>query len=142
MIVAVPVLLAACGSADNETVTPAAPASSAAPSTQLSIVVDEGDGKIDNWTLSCDPAGGTHPHPAAACTTLAAKGKTALPPVSTGVMCTQIFGGSQTAKITGEWNGTPVNASFSRQNGCEVNRWKALEGLLPTTVGVGVGGAK
>ena len=145
-IAAVPVLLAGCGSADKGTVTPAAPVSSATstpkPSTQLSVTVDEGGGKIDNWTLDCDPAGGSHPHPAVACAALAAKGKIAIPPVSKDIMCTQIFGGAQTAKITGEWNGKPVNASFSRQNGCEVNRWKALEGLLPATAGVGVGAVK
>jgi hypothetical protein len=139
-VAAVPVLLAGCGgSSESDTVTPAGPVSSA-PSTELTITVDEGGGKTDDWTLSCDPAGGTHPKPAEACAALAAKGKTAIPPVSQGVMCTQIFGGAQTAKITGTWDGKPVNASFSRQNGCEVTRWKALEGLLPVTAGaVGAG---
>lgn len=132
-----PLLLAGCGSSASDTVTPAAPATTAAPSTQLTVTVNEGDGKTDDWTLSCDPAGGTHPKPAEACAALTAKGKTALPPVSTGVMCTQIYGGAQTAKIVGTWDGKPVNASFSRQNGCEVNRWKQLEGLLPATAGAG-----
>jgi hypothetical protein len=135
----VPLLLAGCGSSASDTVTPAAPATTAAASTQLTVTVDEGAGKTEDWTLSCDPAGGTHPKPAEACAALAAKGKTALPPVSTGVMCTQIYGGPQTAKIVGTWDGKPVNATFSRQNGCQVNRWKALEGLLPVTAGAGVG---
>jgi Subtilisin inhibitor-like len=137
-LASLPLLLAACGGTSSDTVTPQAPASStsAAPSTDLTIVVVD-NGKTDTWTLTCDPAGGTHPHPGAACAALTAKGRTALPPVAKDVMCTQIYGGSQTAKITGTWRGEPVNASFSRQNGCQVARWKALEGLLPVTAGAG-----
>jgi hypothetical protein len=138
---AVPLLAVACGAtASTSTVTPQASASaSPGPTTELKIVVDEGTGKTDTWTLTCDPAGGSHPDPSAACAALAAKGRTALPPVPKGIMCSQLYGGAQTAKLTGSWDGKPVNASFSRQNGCEVSRWKALEGLLPATTGVGVG---
>jgi hypothetical protein len=106
-------------------------------STDLTIVSDDGKGKTETWTLTCDPAGGTHPDPAAACAALEAKGKTALPPVPKDMMCTQQFGGPQTAKITGTWKGEPVNATFSRTNGCEISRWKALTGLLPDAGGPG-----
>jgi hypothetical protein len=106
-------------------------------STDLTIVVDDGTGKTTTWKLSCDPPGGTHPTPAAACAVLAAKGRTALPPVPKDMMCTQIFGGPQTAKITGTWLGKPVDSSLSRANGCEISRWKALEGLLPKVPGAG-----
>lgn len=134
------VLLAGCGSGNStEVVVPQAPASSTAPSTNLTVVFDDGAGKTDSWTLTCDPAGGTHPHAATACAALTANGKTALPPVAKGMMCTQIFGGAQRAKVTGTWNGGQVNAALSRTNGCEISRWKALEGLLPATGGVGVG---
>jgi hypothetical protein len=137
-LAAVPVLLAGCGAGSGDvSVSPGTPA--ATPGTQLSIVVDDGAGKTQTSTLTCDPAGGTQPNPAAACTTLAAEGKTALAPVPKGVMCTQIFGGAQTAKITGTWNGNPVNASLNRKNGCEISRWKALTGILPATPGVGAG---
>jgi len=132
-LAALPILLAACGSSSAGTVTPGSPppTTGASGSTNLTIVVDPGTGKTTTWTLTCDPADGTHPDPSAACAALAAKGKTALPPVAKDVMCTQIYGGPQTAKITGTWNDEPVNASFKRTNGCEVSRWKALQGLLP-----------
>jgi hypothetical protein len=135
-LAALPILLVACGSSSS-TVTPAAPSSQSGSSvnTNLTIVVDDGTGKTTTWTLTCDPAGGTHPNPSAACAALAAKGKTALPPVAKGLMCSQIFGGAQTAKITGTWNGDAVNSEFSRVNGCQVSRWKALEGLLPAISG-------
>jgi hypothetical protein len=138
-VAALPILLAACG-ANSDTVTPAAPATTASPSTttaaglttNLRIVVNDGTGKTTTWTLSCDPADGTHPDPSAACAVLTAKGKTALPPVAKGLMCSQIYGGPQTATITGVWSGKAVNSQFSRRNGCEISRWKALQGLLPT----------
>ena len=44
--------------------------------------------------------------------------------------CTQIFGGPETATISGEVDGKPVDARFSRSNGCEVARWQAVSALL------------
>jgi len=132
-----PVLIAGCAGGDEETVTPRAPASQTGGSvtTDLTIISDDGKGKTETWQLTCEPAGGTHPDPTAACAALEAKGKTALPAVPKDMMCTQLYGGPQTAKITGTWKGEPVNSSFSRKNGCEISRWKALKGLLPDTDG-------
>jgi hypothetical protein len=138
LLAALPVL-AGCASSDNETVTPQAPASESGGTvnTDLTIVTDDGAGKTETWTLTCDPAGGTHPDPEAACAALAAKGETAMPPVAKDAMCTQQFGGPQTAKITGTWKGETVDASFARTNGCEISRWTALKGLLPEPDGAG-----
>ena len=132
-----PILVAGCGNGPEETVTPAAPASESGGTvtTDLTIVSDDGTGKTETWTLTCDPAGGTHPDPEAACAALTAKGATAMPAVAKDVMCTQQYGGPQTAKITGTWKGEAVNASFSRTNGCEISRWQALKGLLPDAGG-------
>ncbi len=98
----------------------------------LVLVVDDGAGATTTWTLSCDPAGGTHPTPAAACRVLRDHGATALPPVRKDVACTQVYGGPQRATITGTWQGKPVRSSFSRVNGCEISRWDLLRGLLPS----------
>ncbi len=97
----------------------------------LSIVVDDGSGTTTTWRLSCDPPGGTHPDPRAACQALEANGATALPAVPKDRICTQIYGGSQTATITGTWRGARVRSRLSLKNGCEIARWKMLEGLLP-----------
>jgi hypothetical protein len=99
--------------------------------TDLVIVVDDGAGATTTWTLSCDPAAGTHPDPTAACRALQAHGAAALPPVRKDVACTQIYGGPQRATITGTWQGRQVRSSFSRVNGCEISRWELLRGLLP-----------
>lgn len=99
---------------------------------ELTIVVDGGDGgTTTTWHLTCSPVGGDHPTPAKACAVLAEHGRTALPPVAADQMCTEIFGGSQTAHITGTWLGENIDVRLSRTNGCEIARWNALVGLLP-----------
>ena len=98
---------------------------------ELTIVVRDATEQESTWTLTCDPAGGTHPDPAAACAALTVHAAAALPPVAKDAMCTQIYGGPETASITGTWQGQPVRSTFSRTNGCEIARWNMLKGLLP-----------
>ena len=50
--------------------------------------------------------------------------------------CTEIYGGPDEAFITGEINGRPVDATVSRRNGCEIDRWERLVGLIPPALGV------
>jgi hypothetical protein len=51
------------------------------------------------------------------------------------VACTQIYGGPQTALVTGEFRGRRVRATFNRKNGCEIARWNAVRFLFPIRVG-------
>jgi hypothetical protein len=51
-------------------------------------------------------------------------------PVPDNVACTEIFGGPQTARISGTLRGERVSATFSRANGCEINRWETVAPLL------------
>jgi hypothetical protein len=122
---------ASSGPAGSSSGAPSSQGASAAGPADLTIVVDDGAGHTTTWHLTCSPAGGTHPDPARACAVLAEHGRTALPPVPPGRMCTQMVSGSQTARITGSWEGTAVDARLSQINGCETARWRALLGLLP-----------
>jgi hypothetical protein len=124
--------LAGCGSGDDEAVVTATPAASPdGPQTSLTITVDAGDDEPPvESTLACDPAGGTHPDPDAACAALAELDAETFVPVPADQMCTQIYGGPETATVRGTWLGERVDASFSRQNGCEIARWDAAAGLL------------
>jgi hypothetical protein len=45
-------------------------------------------------------------------------------------VCTQIYGGPEEAEVVGTLNGEQVNATFSRQNGCEIDRWMRMAGIL------------
>src|SRR3954449_907203 len=75
-----------CGMSNNH------PVASPSPTrTALTIRVDNGHGRVSTWKLLCDPPGGDHPGPAAACEALARHGAAALPPVPSNQMCTQIY---------------------------------------------------
>lgn len=108
---------------------------SSAPTTgtELVVVGTDGSGARVRWRLTCEPPGGDHPDPEAACRVLAEAGDRALPPVRKDRVCTQVYGGPETATVSGTWRGQPVVSSFSRTDGCQIARWDALAALLPTT---------
>lgn len=79
--------------------------------------------------LTCGPPGGTHLHAKEACAALA-KHSDALGPVPQDVACTEIYGGPETAAVSGILDGGRIQAQFNRTNGCEIARWEALAPLL------------
>ena len=87
------------------------------------------------WRLRCDPAGGTVPRPATACTRLAAIERP-FAPVPKDVGCTQIYGGPQVARVVGTFRGRRIWATFKRTDGCEIARWNRVRFLFP---GAGTG---
>jgi hypothetical protein len=134
------VLLAGCASSTGPEASPSSgdptvtstPSASASDAGQvdLTIVADLGSER-QTWRLTCAPPGGTHPDPETACRVLAENGQQALPAVAKGRMCTQVYGGPEKATVSGTWNGETIRSTFSRVNGCEIGRWKALQGFLP-----------
>jgi len=105
---------------------------------QLTIVVtDAGTGGGEDrltYTLDCRPAGGSHPDPLAACAAIdraARERGNPWKPVPEDAMCTQIYGGPATARVTGFWRGEQVDAVFVRTDGCEIARGDALVPALP-----------
>ena len=50
-------------------------------------------------------------------------------------MCTQQYGGPQVAVVTGWFRGREVNSTFSRTDGCEIARWRAMAPLLGGVAG-------
>lgn len=131
-------LLAACGSGAEEA-TPApssAPSSSASSTGELVVVLDRGQGgEPERYTLSCaDPVSGDLPDPAAACAHL--QGLTdpfaALPGDQ---VCSQQYGGPETAHVTGRWAGADVDLPLARTNGCQLAQWSSLGPLLPAPGG-------
>ncbi|MTE20104.1 hypothetical protein F0L17_13455 [Streptomyces sp. TRM43335] len=86
------------------------------------------------YTLDCRPAGGSHPDPLASCAAIDRADQGRLDPwrpVPEGSVCAQIHGGPATARVTGVWRGTRVDARFERTDGCEIARWDALVPALP-----------
>jgi len=103
--------------------------------TALTVVVDpDGTGEaVVVGTLTCDPTAGDVADPAAACAQVAAVGTAGFAAPDPGAVCTQQFDGPQTATVSGTVAGQPVDASFSRTDGCAISRWDALSELLSTT---------
>lgn len=100
------------------------------PQTRLTIRVQPGDDAPNRtWTLTCEPAGGSHPTPQAACDALQAADDP-FTPVPPDAICTQIYGGPQQATVEGHWQGDRVHAAFNRKNGCEIHRWESVKPVL------------
>ena len=102
----------------------------------LMIELDRGDGtEPESWTLTCVGfVEGSHPDAEAACEHLATV-EDPFAPLPTDLVCTEQYGGPQTAHVFGRWNGEPVDLELSRTDGCRISQWDALGPLLPGPVG-------
>ncbi|MFB1048771.1 SSI family serine proteinase inhibitor [Streptomyces chrestomyceticus] len=106
-------------------------------SDHLTITVSDSGKAATNGTyeLYCHPARGTHTDARGACDkldSLSRWGKDLFAGVPKGSKCTMQYGGPATAHITGTWAGRPVNAQFSRADGCEISRWNRFVPVLPS----------
>ncbi|MEX5719692.1 SSI family serine proteinase inhibitor [Geodermatophilus maliterrae] len=103
---------------------------------ELVVEVDRGDGSpLERYTLTCgEVPGGDHPDPRAACAHLAAMDDP-FAPLAVGRLCTEQYGGPQTARVTGTWRGAGVDLALSRTDGCRISQWDSLGPLLPGPVG-------
>ncbi|WP_308405574.1 SSI family serine proteinase inhibitor [Streptomyces tardus] len=104
----------------------------------LTVVYQEdAEARTERFELKCGPAGraaGSHPSASRACAAVdqAVRGpKSPWEPISKDAVCTQRYGGPQTARVTGTWAGREVSADFERTNGCEIARWDTLTPALP-----------
>lgn len=81
---------------------------------------------IYQWTLACDPDGGTLPHPVQACERLS---QVKLPPPAPPlhIMCPMIVYGPQMVTIDGWWHGRWISLRLDRTDaGCEAASWNGL----------------
>jgi hypothetical protein len=117
--------LAAAGCGEDDAEQPAAPDAALA---DLTVTVDrDGDGGAapEEQRIECAAAGDS-----AACRAAAALEPADLAPVPRDTACTLQFGGPEVAIVKGTLRGEPVDARFSKENGCEISRWQAAEPLL------------
>jgi hypothetical protein len=100
----------------------------AAADTQLRISLDlDGPGGKAPRTAEviCEPDTDTGP-----CRQVGELDAADLAPVRPTQPCTEIYGGPATATITGTLHGEAVDATLSRENGCEIERYERVEPLL------------
>ena len=91
----------------------------------ITVVADKG-ADPQAYELKCDPPAGDHPQAKQACAALDAVGADVFEPVPKDQMCTDLYGGPQTATVKGTYKGDAVDAEFNRTNGCEIDRWEQL----------------
>ncbi|MGY1607186.1 MULTISPECIES: SSI family serine proteinase inhibitor [unclassified Geodermatophilus] len=130
-------LVALAGCAERGSGTSGPGTATAPPGDELVVEVDPGDGgTAERYTLTCgETPGGDHPDPGAACAHLAGL-EDPFAPLPADVACTEVYGGPQTARVTGSWDGAPVDVALSRTDGCLIEQWDGLGPLLPGPVGV------
>jgi hypothetical protein len=125
-----PLIAAACASAVTACGS-STPAASPPPAAKVSldITVSTTPGAPSkHWTLRCDPAGGSHPDPAAACAVLL-KAKAPFAAPSKGLMCPMIRVGTETAVVRGTYFGRPVDTTF-RPGGCGLPLWHEIGAIF------------
>jgi Subtilisin inhibitor-like len=97
----------------------------AAPKVSLDITVSTtASAPSKHWTLQCEPAGGTHPNPAAACAVLL-KAKNLFKPLPKGIMCPMIRVGTKSAIIKGTYFGKHVDTRLT-PGGCDLAKWNQV----------------
>lgn len=121
-----------CGEADDG---PSAPA--AAGAIELTIVYDDGSGRKTTGTLTCRGADRRaagaldgRASPAELCKQAEGNAELLTTPPDKGRQCTQIYGGPETAHVTGTIDGERVDRRFTRTNGCEIADYTRAAGLL------------
>ncbi|MFJ2619914.1 hypothetical protein [Glutamicibacter sp. NPDC087344] len=105
------------------------------PSADLNIVIrDDGKSVSHEYRLLCNAdqvlEGSTLPTAKAACELLVAQPSILTEPADPNRMCTEIYGGPNTAEVTGTLNGKTVNTSFDRHNGCAIGDWDNAAPLI------------
>jgi hypothetical protein len=112
----------------------------------LKVRVADGNGKVAEGTLECDGGsakGGGFLEDSADqhCRDALAMQKLLTTQPASDRVCTQLYGGPQTARITGTFGAQDVARSLKRTNGCEIADWKQADALLaPSGIKAGAAG--
>jgi hypothetical protein len=89
------------------------------------------NGDSATWQLQCEPTGGDHPDPTAACAALTAV-KDPFGPVPPPPRCKEIpESGPEVAVVEGTFRGRAVRSTFSRASACVTPRWDRIAPVFP-----------
>jgi hypothetical protein len=127
LLIGLALAAAACGEDDEQAAAPS-PAGGAASLADLKVTVDkdgDGGGAAKTATVRCDA-----PTDSDICQAVADLKAETFKPTGGMTACTQQYGGPETATVKGTLEGKPVDARFSRTDGCEISRWNEASKLL------------
>jgi hypothetical protein len=129
--------LGGCGEDDEPPARPGATTTTSAGEIELKVESDNGAGERKTGELVCRDgeiraSGDLYAgRPAAAlCSTARELTDLLTTQPDKGRMCTQIYGGPETARVTGTINGKKVDRRFARTNGCDIADFTAAAALL------------
>jgi len=129
--------LGGCGEDDDPPARPAATTTTSSGGIELKVDYDDGAGERRTGELVCRSgevrASGAlfdGRAPAGLCSKARELTELLTTQPEKDRMCTQIYGGPETARVTGTINGKPVDRRFARTNGCEIADFTAAAGLL------------
>ena len=89
------------------------------------------NGDSVTWQLQCEPTGGDHPDPAAACAALTSV-RDPFGPVPPPARCKEIpESGPELAVLEGNFRGRKVRSTFSRASACVTPRWDRIAPVFP-----------
>jgi hypothetical protein len=118
-------VIAGCGEDDEQ---PAAPTGEPAALADLVVEYDaDGNGGEDPAPA---PVKCGAPEDSESCRRIADVKPEAFEPVPGDVACTQQFGGPEIVTVAGTFRGEQVDATFTRQNGCEIARFEDAAPIL------------
>jgi hypothetical protein len=136
LIAACGLLAAACGSAAAPATnmggmhggTGGSASTTSAAKVALDVTLSGANSPAQHWTLRCDPAGGTHPDPAAACNILLTHRNLFQRP-ALKIMCPMIMANARTYTVTGVFFGHRVHEIIV-DGGCDLARWSTLNHIF------------
>lgn len=112
----------------------------------LKVRVADGNGKVAEGTLECGAGSATgggflQDRAEQHCRDVLAMKRLLTTQPADDRVCTQLYGGPQTARITGTFGARDVARSLKRTNGCEIEDWKRADPLLaPSGIEAGSAG--
>jgi Subtilisin inhibitor-like len=112
-------LAAATGAAPAGLLMPADPAAAATVPTKVTITVKPTGAALRTATLTCNPAGGSHKTPGAACAVFTAARGNPAAIVPADVACTMQYAPVK-VKMAGRYNRKPVKFKRSYSNPCRL----------------------
>jgi hypothetical protein len=137
LLAALALAAVACGDDDS--------GSGTGQTVNLTVSVNDGEGKQAKGTLKCDEgsaegSGFLEDSADEHCRAARSLEKllTTQPPRDR--ICTQVYGGPQTARITGTFGAQDVARSLARTDGCQIEDWKQADALLAAS-GIKAGAA-
>jgi hypothetical protein len=132
-------MLGGCGDADDEPAPRPAASAPSGPAIELTVAYDDGAGAETTGSLTCRDgearatgalADAGRPPAATLCAKARAIAQLLTTQPDKDRMCTQIYGGPQTARVTGTIDGVKVDRRFTRTNGCEIADFGRAGALL------------